>query len=53
MLEVHLLQSGDYITEAYDETDEVSVTVLPGCVIPLREVFFETAAGAETPRIGD
>jgi Uma2 family endonuclease len=39
MLEVHLLQNGNYITEAYDETDEVSITALPGCVIPLKEIF--------------
>jgi Uma2 family endonuclease len=39
VLEVHLLRDGNYMTEAYDETDEVPVTVLPGCVIPLNEVF--------------
>ncbi|MDR0553310.1 MAG: Uma2 family endonuclease [Treponema sp.] len=36
---VHLLSGGNYVTWVYDETDEASVSILPGCVIPLKEVF--------------
>jgi Uma2 family endonuclease len=39
ILEVHILENGQYITKTYDETDEAPVTVLPGCVIALPLVF--------------
>ena len=39
VVHVHILRDGNYITAVYDESDEVPVSVLPGCVIPLKEVF--------------
>jgi Uma2 family endonuclease len=39
MVYVHILNGNQYTTKVYDETDEVPVTILPGCVIKLREVF--------------
>jgi Uma2 family endonuclease len=39
VVQVHILNNGNYITTVYDETDEVKVSVLPGCVINLKEVF--------------
>jgi Uma2 family endonuclease len=41
MLNAHVLNNGNYITEVYGDIDEVPVSALPGCVIPLREVFPE------------
>jgi Uma2 family endonuclease len=38
-VQVHVLDNGRYVTKTYDETDEVQVTVLPGCVIALPLVF--------------
>jgi Uma2 family endonuclease len=38
-VEVHLLQDGGYRTMVYDETAEAPVSVLPGCVIRLSEIF--------------
>jgi Uma2 family endonuclease len=38
-VQVHVLDNGRYVTKTYDETDEVPVTVLPGCVIALPLVF--------------
>jgi len=34
-----LLQGGKYVTTSYGETDEAPVSILPGCVIRLSEVF--------------
>jgi Uma2 family endonuclease len=39
VLEVHILLNGSYMTQVFDETDEVSVSALPGCIIPLKEIF--------------
>jgi Uma2 family endonuclease len=39
VLYAHILSNGNYITNVYDEADEAPVSVLPGCVIPLNEVF--------------
>jgi Uma2 family endonuclease len=39
VLYVHTLLDGNYVTTVYDESDDVPVSVLPGCVIPLKEVF--------------
>jgi Uma2 family endonuclease len=39
VLEVHILLNGSYMTEVFDETDEVPVSTLPGCIIPLKEIF--------------
>ena len=41
VLYVHILENGNYVTTVYDETEEVPVSVLPGCIIPLKEVFPE------------
>jgi Uma2 family endonuclease len=38
-VETHILQDGGYRTMVYDETAEAPVSVLPGCVIRLAEVF--------------
>jgi Uma2 family endonuclease len=38
-IDVHILENGRYTTKAYEETDEVPVSVLPGCVITLKDVF--------------
>jgi Uma2 family endonuclease len=38
-VEVHLLRDGAYHTMVYDETAEAPVSVLPGCVVRLSEVF--------------
>jgi Uma2 family endonuclease len=38
-VQVHILDDGRYVTKTYDETDEVPVTVLSGCVIALPLVF--------------
>jgi len=40
---VHVLKNGHYSTTVYDETEEVPVSVLPGCTIPLKEIFPEVA----------
>jgi hypothetical protein len=45
-ISVHLLTNGAYTTTTYNETDTVGVSVLPGCVINLKEVFPESPAGA-------
>jgi Uma2 family endonuclease len=39
VVEISRLQDGTYVTEAYDETEEAPVAALPGCVIPLGEIF--------------
>jgi Uma2 family endonuclease len=51
MVHTHILEGGRYVTTVYDETDEVPVAVLPGCVIGLGEVFTMpwSAAAGETP----
>jgi Uma2 family endonuclease len=41
-VEVHILRDGGYHTMVYDETAEAPVSVLPGCVIRLAEIFPET-----------
>jgi Uma2 family endonuclease len=38
-VQAHILDDGRYITKTYDETDDLPVTVLPGCVIALSLVF--------------
>jgi Uma2 family endonuclease len=38
-IDVHVLENDQYTTKAYEETDEVPVSVLPGCVITLKDVF--------------
>jgi len=38
-VQVYTLKDDNYIVSTYDETDEVNVTVLDGCVINLGEVF--------------
>jgi Uma2 family endonuclease len=39
IVEAHVLENGRYTTKTYNETEEVAVTVLPGCVVVLPEVF--------------
>jgi Uma2 family endonuclease len=39
IVEVHILDAGRYITTVYGAGDEVPVSVLPGCIITLRDVF--------------
>jgi Uma2 family endonuclease len=39
VVEIHVLDQGSYFTTVFDETGEPAVTVLPGCVIKLGEVF--------------
>jgi len=46
-LHTYILENGNYTTAVYDETEEIPVSVLPGCIIPLKEVFPEDTA----PRI--
>ena len=41
IVSVHILENGRYVTSAYSDTDTVSVHVLDGCEIDLREVFEE------------
>jgi Uma2 family endonuclease len=41
MVDVYLLSDGEYIRRAYGPEDTVPVTVLPGCVITLADVFGE------------
>jgi Uma2 family endonuclease len=38
-VEVHTLRDGGYHTMVYDETAEAPVSVLPGCLIRLSEIF--------------
>jgi Uma2 family endonuclease len=38
-VEVHVLRDGGYHTMVYDETADAPVSVLPGCVIRLSEIF--------------
>ena len=38
-VKVCLRKDGDYVIKTYDETDDAPVSVLPGCVIRLAEVF--------------
>jgi Uma2 family endonuclease len=38
-VEAYILDAGRYITKTYDQTDDVPVTVLPGCTIALPPVF--------------
>ncbi|MDR0307839.1 MAG: Uma2 family endonuclease [Chitinispirillales bacterium] len=38
-MDVFLLANGEYLNRAYSETDTLEVSVLPGCVINLQEVF--------------
>jgi Uma2 family endonuclease len=40
-VEVHILRDGGYHTMVYDESAEAPVSVLPGCVIRLPEIFPE------------
>jgi Uma2 family endonuclease len=44
-VEVHILRDGGYQTAVYDETAEAPVSVLPGCIIRLSEIF----PGEEVP----
>jgi hypothetical protein len=39
IVQVHILNNGNYITAVYDEDDEIKVSVLDECVIKLKEVF--------------
>ncbi|MDR3337205.1 MAG: Uma2 family endonuclease [Treponema sp.] len=39
IVQIHILDNGQYITKTYDETEEAPVTILPGCVIALPLVF--------------
>jgi len=39
VVHVHILSDMNYITSVYGESDEVPVSVLPGCVIALKEIF--------------
>ncbi|MDR0877113.1 MAG: Uma2 family endonuclease [Treponema sp.] len=39
IVQVHILDNGNYITTVYDEDDEVKVSVLDECVVALKEVF--------------
>ena len=39
VVHVHVLSANNYITTVYEEPDEVPVSVLPGCIIPLKDVF--------------
>jgi Uma2 family endonuclease len=41
VVSAYALKDGQYIAVNYDDTAEVSVTVLPGCVIDLKAVFAE------------
>jgi Uma2 family endonuclease len=41
LVHVYILNNGNYITTIYDETKEIPVSVLPGCLINLKEVFAE------------
>jgi Uma2 family endonuclease len=41
IVSVHILENGKYVTSAYSDTDTVSVHVLDGCEIDLREVLEE------------
>jgi Uma2 family endonuclease len=38
-VDVHTLDAGHYITTLYEEDEDIPVTVLPGCVIKLKDVF--------------
>jgi hypothetical protein len=38
-VQVYILSNNQYVTKTYDETSDVPVTVLPGCVIALPLVF--------------
>ena len=38
---VHVLMDGNYVTREYADTDNVSMSVLDGCVISLPDVFAE------------
>ncbi|MDR0306430.1 MAG: Uma2 family endonuclease [Chitinispirillales bacterium] len=38
-LDVNLLTNGEYVKRAYGDTDTVEVSVLPGCVVDLKDVF--------------
>ena len=39
LVNVHILQNGEYIVRTYGESDEVAVTVIEGLVIRLADVF--------------
>jgi len=39
VVHVHTLSDESYVTAVYGEDDKVPVSVLPGCMIPLKEVF--------------
>ncbi|GHV82016.1 hypothetical protein AGMMS49991_05740 [Spirochaetia bacterium] len=39
LVHVHILDAGRYITTVYGPEDDVPVSILPGCVIKLPEVF--------------
>jgi Uma2 family endonuclease len=43
MVHMHILENGQYTTKVYDE---IPVTVLPGCVIKLKDVFTRPWAAA-------
>jgi Uma2 family endonuclease len=38
-VQVYILSNDQYVTKTYDETSDVPVTVLPGCIIALPLVF--------------
>jgi Uma2 family endonuclease len=38
-VDVHILENGKYVTTTYDKTQTAPVSVLPGCVIVLSDVF--------------
>ncbi|GHV39889.1 hypothetical protein AGMMS49546_12730 [Spirochaetia bacterium] len=40
-VQVHILNTGAYHTTVYDKGDEAPVSVLPGCIIKLQDVFAE------------
>ncbi|GHV88469.1 hypothetical protein AGMMS50267_08290 [Spirochaetia bacterium] len=39
LVHVHILDAGRYVTTVYGPKDDIPVSILPGCVIKLREVF--------------
>ena len=41
--QVHVLKDDSYVTSAYDDTNTVAVSILPGCEINLAEVFLNTS----------
>ena len=40
-ISVHVLDNGRYVTNVYGDNDRLSVHVLPGCEIDLKDIFAE------------